>query len=276
VAKQFFTESNVISTGIGELMDYAIKGASPEMTTEYTPGEVEKLKNAPFARRFLKSTYPGASKQGSDTYQQQYNRIKQDNNLALDNLIDKKASPEEVEEWIVSIYTQGDGDITYIKEGDRLMRRYQEEVLMPAVNSWVERLKYIDAVPRAQELFDQWVHMDDRMRQHLLESAVMAGVLSDDVVVKFQQLQQEYESEYQKMEAERSKEQPETKKPRPKRSSFAPDLPSVKDVKGVDVEIDVEIEETGKTERMSMSAVEVRKDIKRRYDAINELIKSIG
>jgi SAM-dependent methyltransferase len=276
VAKQFFTESNVISTGIGELMDYAIRGASPEMTTEYTPGEVEKLKNAPFARRFLKSTYPGASKQGSDTYQQQYNRIKQDNNLALDNLIDKKASPEEVEEWIVSIYTQGDGDITYIKEGDRLMRRYQEEVLMPAVNSWVERLKYIDAVPRAQELFDQWVHMDDRMRQHLLESAVMAGVLSDDVVVKFQQLQQEYESEYQKMEAERSKEQPETKKPRPKRSSFAPDLPSVKDVKGVDVEIDVEIEETGKTERMSMSAVEVRKDIKRRYDAINELIKSIG
>jgi SAM-dependent methyltransferase len=276
VAKQFFTESNVISTGIGELMDYAIRGASPEMTTEYTPGEVEKLKNAPFARRFLKSTYPGASKQGSDTYQQQYNRIKQDNNLALDNLIDSEAPDTEVYDWINSIYEDGDGDITYIKEGDRLTRRYQEEVLKPAVNSWVERLKYIDAVPRAQELFDQWVHMDDTMRDHLLESAVMAGVLSDDVIIKFEQLQQEYESEYQKMEAERSKEQPETKKPRPKRSSFAPDLPSVKDVKGVDVEIDVEIEETGKTERMSMSAVEVRKDIKRRYDAINELIKSIG
>jgi hypothetical protein len=85
----------------------------------------------------------------------------------------------------------------------------------------------------------------------------------------------EYDKKWRRIEPGAEKED-ESDEPKPKRSSFAPDLPSVKDVKGVDVEIDVEIEETGKTERMSMSAVEVRKDIKRRYDAINELIKSIG
>lgn len=274
VAKQFFTESNVIATGVGEMMDRVIGGASPDLKTEYTPDDVEKLKNTPFARRFLKSTYPGASKQGGDTYQQEYNRMKQDHNRKLEALIDSEAPSEEVFKWLGSIVEDGDGDITSIKENERLMRRYKDEVLVPSVNSWVERLKYTDAIPRGQELFDQWVHMDDDMRNALMESAAVAGVLSEATITKFTELVNEYEQEMSKVDSENAanQRQPE-KKPNPKPTSYTPDIPSINDVKGVDVDMEVEIEETGKRENMKVSALEARKDIKRRYNAIDQLIQ---
>ena len=39
-----------------------------------------------------------------------------------------------------TIIEDGDGDITSIKEHERLSRRYREEVLMPAVNSIADYL----------------------------------------------------------------------------------------------------------------------------------------
>lgn len=193
-AKQFFTESNVIGTGIGAMMDFSVGGINQELKTDYTPDEVEQMKNAPFKRRFIKATYPGAAKRDYDTHEQDYNKLKKDHNDALDNLLLKEAPMEEVMEYLDKVLEDGEFDVTSQQEHKRLLRRYETEVLKPSTSKWLERMKYEPAIPRAEDLFDQWVLLNDEMRDYLIEEAAAAGILSETTIGRFSELMEEYET----------------------------------------------------------------------------------
>jgi len=195
VAKQFFTESNVIATGIGELMDRGIGGVNQELKTEYTPDEVEQLKNDPFRRRFIKATYPGASNRDYGTNTQEYNKLKKVHDDGLNELIMKEAPMEDVMKYLDGILEEDNFSVTAGQEYKRLLRRYEKKVLKPSAAKWIQGLQYEPAIPRAEDLFEQWMIMNDEMRNWLIEEAQVAGVLSETTANRFFELMDQYEQE---------------------------------------------------------------------------------
>ena len=75
---------------------------------------------------------------------------------------------------------------------------------------------------------------------------------------------------------EKGSEAPEKKKEEKKPTSQRLPLPEIRDVKGKEVSMTVEIEETGKKKRVRMSALDVRKDIQRRYKVLDQIMEEMG
>jgi len=205
-AKQVFTEGNVIATGIGELMDKLFLTVQKDSTT-YEPGRVERFKNTPAIRRFVKATYPGVGRK-KDSPQFEYNRVRTYHNQQLDALIRNQSSPEEIYKYLDNIVEKGDektpaGSVMAIDEMTRLENRYIDEIERPAVAAWVKSLESMSPIPRAEELFNQWVHLHPKLQQQLIESAVEDGLMTETTELRFIELQEEYVKEMEKMEQER-------------------------------------------------------------------------
>lgn len=208
MARQVFTEGNVVATGIGEMFDKVV-GAVDDGVSVYTPDKIEKIKNIPGLRRFLKSTYPGAGKKKDDGYQEKYNWRKQFHNNKLNDMINDEADPDEIYEWLNNMVIKGDDvvkpqSVEAINEAMRLEKKYTDEVEKPAAVGWVSGLGYLSPIPRADEFFSQWIHMKPEVQNEMLKAAAESGLLTDLMLDRLEELWVEYEEEMKKMVAKES------------------------------------------------------------------------
>jgi hypothetical protein len=199
------------------------------------------------------------------------NVIKTRNDHALDQLfVGKDGAETVVNDDEFNEFLEGIAEKHGMYEAHRLIDRATQKMMKEGVSSSMIKLKWLSPEVRARA-FHMLLKENPGEEDRLWEEAERLKIDSERFKIEVGRLMDE-EGDQGGEEQEKGEEKEEDKIILP----TSMNLPTIKESRGKDIYMDVEIEETGKTKKMKISALEVRKDIRRRQKALGELINTMN
>jgi len=164
--QQFITGSNMFGTILGEGLDYMVADLDKEIKTELNKTTSEKVKNMPFARRFIGETSPYSRESSAKTAQQEINREQTKNDHELDRILLSDSKPDDIVDFIVKQEPY---------EAKRLVDRYFDKLKLEGVNKQVKDLMFYPPEARAKGFYDMIKNKPDKEVQKIMSDAVRIG-----------------------------------------------------------------------------------------------------
>jgi hypothetical protein len=275
--KQLFTESNLWSSALGEFMDGALTGFQGENWKNIqTRDGLENLKRTPFIRRVLKTTYPKPLKEAEEA-QMEINVMQTHNDHLVNQLLAGRKVGDvpdaEINALLDDIYEGEGGQLEFERVINKLKNRLKNE----GISTEIMNLKFGAVHPHARAIgFYALITKNPDKAAEYIQQADEVGIASEEFKKKLTQLVEQADTSSDADEEEKGEDKEVDKKEDKPIGPTSMSLPTIKESRGKDIYMDVEIEETGKTKKMKISALEVRKDIRRRQKALGELINTMN